>query len=265
VNYALQTNCPVAPHLVIPSTLQNIFLWITIVFASGVAITAVTISLKDKSAVPVLLVVGAFAAILLEPIVTFLGHAVHPKEGQIMMFETMGRAIPWHIALGYTAGFGIFYLILYMKHRDGSLTTKSIWKITSVTALCYYIGEAYPVEHGLWAYYEYQPLWIWKGTAPLTWSILNSTCMLTSATLMFIVLPYLKGAAQLLLVPLAVSGAFMGHMGAGFPMYNAMNADLPHWVIELAGASSVGMALVIVWVCSLLLTRPFVPDLVGNR
>jgi hypothetical protein len=111
-----------------------------------------------------------------------------------------------------------------------------------------------PVEHGLWVYCDYQPLWVWKGTAPPVWSVLNATCMLTSATLMLVALPYLKGAAQLLLVPLAASGAYMGHMGAGFPMYNAMNANVPHWVIDLAGAISIGMAMAIIWICTIVLT-----------
>lgn len=251
----LTVDFPVPPELVIPATLQNVFLSITIVLAAAVTCVAAVMSVKRRSAVPLLMVVGALAAILMEPVVTFLGHAVHPKAGQIIMFETVNRAIPWHIGLGYMAGFGIFYLILYSKFVAGTLTAGTIWKTTLVTALCYFLGEAIPVQQGLWAYYEYQPLWLWKGTAPPTWNILNATCMLTSTTLMFIALPHLKGIAQLLLVPLAVAGAYMGHMGAGFPMYNAMNASLPSWAIELSGIASVGMALVIVWICSLVLIQ----------
>jgi len=245
---------PVAPELVIPATLQCVFLWITIVLAVVVTGVAARMSVKRATVVPLLMVFGGLAAILMEPVVTFLGHAVHPQTGQIVMFETVGRAIPWHIGLGYMAGFGIFYLILYSKFVAGTLTVGAIWKTVLITALCYYLGEAIPVEKGLWAYYEYQPLWVWKGTAPPTWSILNATSMLTSATLMFVALPHLKGLAQLLLVPLAIAGAYMGHMGAGFPMYNAMNADVPSWVIELSGVATVGMALLIVWICSLVLT-----------
>lgn len=243
-----------APNPPIPHTLQYVFLCITIVLSAAVTIAAAMISRRRKSAAPLLLVLGGFAAILMEPVVTFLGHAVHPKIGQIMMFEAVGRAIPWHVALGYMAAFGVFYLILYSRLVSGAINAKLVWKVTIITVLCYYVGEAYPVEHGLWVYYGYQPLWFWRGTAPPTWSVLNATSMLTSATLMLIALPYLKGVAQLLLVPLAISGAYMGHMGAGFPMYTAMNADVPHWVMDLSGVASIGMALLIVWICALLLT-----------
>jgi len=251
----LTVNFPVPPELVIPATLQDIFLYATIAAAAVVTGVALRMSIRRHSAVPLLMVIGGLAAILMEPVVTYLGHAVHPKAGQIIMFEAVNRAIPWHIGLGYMAGFGIFYLLLYTKHVAGTLTAATIWKTVLITALCYCLGEAIPVSNGLWAYYDYQPLWWWHGTAPPTWNILNATCMLTSTTLMLVALPHLKGIAQLLLVPLAVAGAYMGHMGAGFPMYNAMNTDLPHWAIELSGVATVAMALVIVWVCSLVLTR----------
>jgi hypothetical protein len=245
---------PATPVIEINESLQFIFLWITVVLCVVVTGVSVGFSIRYKSAVPVLMVLGGLAAILMEPVVTMLGHAVHPQLGQIQMFESVDRHIPWHIALGYMAGFGILYLILFAKQAAGTLTSPSIWKIFLVTALCYYLGEAYPVEHGLWGYFGYQPLWIWKGTAPPTWSILNATCMLTSATLMLKMIPYLKGIFQLLLIPLAVAGAFMGHMGAGFPMYNAMNSAAPHWLMEASGLASIGMALLLVWVCTLLLT-----------
>jgi hypothetical protein len=181
-----------------------------------------------------------------------LGHGIHPKIGQITLFETVDRAIPWHIALGYMAAFGIFYLLVYLKHAAGTLTPPVLWKISLTAALCFYVGEAYPVEHGLWAYYDYQPLWIWKGTAPPTWSLLNATSMLTSATLMILMIPHLKGVAKIILIPLAVSGAFMGHLGAGFAMYNAMNSAMPEWVVQASGVVTVGMALLLIWICTLL-------------
>lgn len=251
----MSVDFPVPPDVAIPEQLQLIFLWLTIIAALAVTGWAARMSLQRKTAVPLLMVFGGLASIIMEPVVTFLGHAVHPEPGQIMMFKTAARAIPWHIGLGYMAGFGIFYLWLYARHTAGTLDAASIWKGVAITAVCYSIGEAYPVSHGLWVYYDYQPLQWWSGTAPLTWNILNATCMLTSATLMFIALPHLRGVAQLLLIPLAASGAYMGHMGAGFPMYNLMNTPLPPWAIELSGVASVAMAAVIVWVCTLLLTH----------
>jgi hypothetical protein len=238
------------PAATMPLALQLVFLWLTAAAALVVLGWSLLIAVRQRSAAPVLMIVGGFAAILMEPVVTFLGRAIHPAPGQIMLFATVNRAIPWHIALGYTAGFGLFYLLIYNRFVRGELTTGFIWKTVVITAVCYFVGEAYPVSNGLWIYYGHQPLRIWSGTAPLTWNWLNAGCMLTSTTLMLLALPKLRGTALLLLVPLAVAGAYMGHMGAGFPMYNAMNSGLPVWALELSGAASLAMVLVIVWLCS---------------
>lgn len=251
----LKVNFPVPPEATTPQGLQEFFLYATIFAVIGVLIAALIMARRYRSAVPVLMVAAGFAAILLEPIVTFLGHAIHPAPGQIMLFQAVDRAIPWHIALGYTAGFGIFYLTLYPKMLANSMTSAGIWKICGITAVCYFIGEAYPVSHGLWVYYDHQPLWLWHGTAPITWNALNTCCMLMGATLMYVSLPYLKGWRQLLIVPMGPMGALMGHTGAGFPMFNAMNTDGPIWLIELSGVATLLMAGLLIWICTILLTR----------
>lgn len=252
---ALAVNWPVPPDAATPQGLQMIFLVATIVATAAVFVWSLVLARQYRSAIPVLMVVAGFAAILLETIVTFLGHAIHPAPGQIMLFEAVGRAIPWHIALGYTAGFGVFYLTCYPKMVAQSFTPAFVWKACFITAACYFVGEAYPVSHGLWIYYDYQPMRIWNGTAALTWNFLNTACMLMGATLMAVTLPYLKGIKQLLIIPMGPMGALMGHMGAGFPMYNAMNTDWPHWAIEISGAMSVALAIMIFWICTILLTR----------
>lgn len=247
---------PVAPETVIPAQLQMVFLWLTIIAVAVITLAALRMSLRDRSAVPVLMVVGGFTAIVLEPIVTFLGHAVHPAAGQIMLFEAVQRAIPWHIALGYSAGFGLYYLLLYPKMRANTITPALLWKTTFVTALCYFLGEAYPVSNGLWIYYGHQPLRIWHGTAPLTWNFLNAACMLMGAALIHVTLPYLRGLKQLLVLVLAPVGALMGHMGAGWPMYTVMNLpNAPVWLVEASGVATVALVFLIVWICSLLMTR----------
>jgi hypothetical protein len=256
MNNIISVPYPIPPVTVIPEPLQTILLSGAGIGALVVALVAIVMGMKRRTAVPLLMVLGGFTSIIMEPVVTFLGHAVHPAEGQIMLFETANRAIPWHIALGYCAGFGIFYLILYGDFMAGKLTSAKIWKVCLITAACYFIGEAYPVSHGLWIYYDYQPMQIWHGTAPLTWNFLNACCMMMSATVIFIALPYLKSLpSQLLILLLAPVGAYMGHMGAGFPMYNAMNSTLPSWAIEVSGALSIFLALVVIWLCSIVLQR----------
>lgn len=245
-----------APQTVIPEPLQTIFLWATIIATAVILVWSLLIAKKYRSAVPVLMVGGGFTAIVLEPIVTYLGHAVHPVAGQIVSFTAVERAIPWHITLGYTAGFGLYYLLLYPKMVAGTVTASLLWKTTFVTALCYFLGEAYPVSNGLWIYYDHQPLHLWKGTAPLVWNFLNAACMLMGAALIHLLLPQLTGIKQLLVLVLAPMGALMGHMGAGWPMYNVMNTHAPGWMIEASGVMVILQVFLIVWICSAIMTRP---------
>jgi hypothetical protein len=254
MNNTLSVPWPIPPEVAMPEPLQTIFLWLTIVAAVAILVIAGFMSVKRRSAVPVLMALGGFTSIIMESVVTFLGHAVHPPSGQIMLFEAASRAIPWHIALGYMAGFGLFYLTLYPAFVEGRLRSAQIWKTCLITAALYFVGEAYPVSHGLWVYYDYQPMQIWHGTAPLTWNFLNACCMMVSATVIFVALPYLKNLlSQLSILLLAPVGAYMGHMGAGFPMYNAMNSTLPTWAIEISGALSIVLALVLIWLCDVVL------------
>ena len=254
MNNIISVPWPIPPEATIPEPLQTIVLSLAAIGAATILVFGVIMAFKRRSAVPVLMVLGGFTSIMMETVVTYLGHAIHPVSGQIMLFEMAGRAIPWHIALGYMAGFGLFYLCLYPAFVEGRLQSQQIWMTCLITAACYFVGEAYPVSHGLWIYYDYQPMWLWHGTAPLTWNFLNACCMMVSATVIFVALPYLKTLpSQLLILLLAPAGAYMGHMGAGFPMYNAMNSTLPHWVIEVSGALSIFLALVIIWLCSVVL------------
>jgi hypothetical protein len=243
----IAVNFPVPPDAVMPEPLQFIFLVLTAVAAAVVLAWSFQLAFKYKSPVPVMMAVGGFVAIIMETVVTFLGHAIHPEPGQIQFFKAVNRAIPWHIALGYMAGFGIFYLYMYSKLQRGELGTGTIWKSAIISAVGYFVGEAYFVSNGLWVYYDYQPLHIWKGTAPLTWNWLNTACMFTGFTLMYYMSQYLKGVGSVILPALAASGAYVGHMGAGFPMYNAMNTDWPVWVLELSGVASIAFAVLYIW------------------
>src|SRR5690606_19888571 len=89
--------------------------------------------------------------------------------------------------------------------------------------------------------------------APLTFTILNSCSDVVSATVLYVAFTRLRGIQLLALIPLAAIGTTMAHMGAGLPTYNVMNTDWPVWAIELAGVGSVLLALLVVWMCTVVI------------
>ena len=253
----LVVNFPVAPPTVMPEPLQTIFLWITAVAAVAVLLFSCKMARSYHSAVPVLMVLAGGAAIPLESLVGLLGHVVHPVEGSIRMYEAYTRVIPWHMFFAYVAAFGAVYLILYPRMVNNDATPKFIWTICGVSVVLYILVEIYPVSAGLWVYYDDQPLWLWKGMAPLTWSFMNTACEITGAALMCLLLPYLTGWKQLLIIPLGPVGALMGHLGSGWPMYSIINssAHSSDLLVQLSGIATVAMAIMVMWLSVVIFTR----------
>jgi hypothetical protein len=245
---------PQAPFdAVMPAAAQEIVLWIAIVALGIFSVIAVLQSIKHRTALPVLFLVAGFVTILLETLVTHMGHAIHPEIGQINLFKAADRAIPWHIALIYSFYFGGVYMFMFSRIREGTFTREFVWKSFLFTCCLAYAIEIVPVHIGLWVYYDPQALWLWKGGMPLFWTFVNAGCIYMGLTLIKLFYPILKGWKQLLVIPLSAMGAQMGHFGAGFPFYNAANSAASPMIVELSGLASVGLALLIMVFCSRML------------
>lgn len=242
-----------APPLNMPEPLQIIFLYATIGVTLLYFIFCVVISVRRQTAMPLLLMLAGFCSIPMESIVTYLGHAEHPQGGNIALFHAVDRFIPWHIALGYTVAFGLFNLLIWQKVEDGSITRLYIWISCIITVLCYQIAEIAGVSGKLWVYYDPQPVWLLHFTAPLTWSFLNAACMVMSIGLIVFLLPFLTGIKRLLIPVLGPVGALMGHMGAGWPMYNIINSDASPLVMQLSGVAAIVLSVLVWWTASLLI------------
>ncbi len=253
-----------APYLTMPEPLQKIFLVAAALAVAGFFIYSVMLSKKLHSSIPMLLVVAGFCAIPMETIVTYLGHAVHPQVGNIALFSAVDRIIPWHIALGYTVGFGLLYLLLWLRFIAGKITPLYIYTSCVITVLSYQVFETAGVSTGLWAYYDPQPVWLLHFTAPLTWSFLNAASMVWPAALIIFLLPYLTGVKRVLIPVLSPVGAYMGHMGAGWPMYNIMNSGASPLVMQLSGVAAILLA-VFIWWLAVLLIMVRLPDVADAR
>ena len=254
---AASSDYPSAPiDAVMPAATQQVTLWIAIVALTCFVLYAAWKSAQQKSALPLLYFIAGFCTILLEPLVTHMGHAVHPEIGQISLFKTADRAIPWHIALIYSFYFGAVYLFLMPRLIKPDVSSGFIWKAYFTICALAYVIEIVPVHLGLWVYYDKQALWLWKGGMPLFWTFVNAACIFFPMALMKLMYASLTGIKQLLVIPLSVMGANMAHFGAGVPFYNATNSDASSALVELSGLTSVALALLIVHICVCIIVRP---------
>jgi hypothetical protein len=242
-----------APVLTMPEPLQTIFLYATIAITALFVAYGARLSLRRHSSVPLLLILAGFCAIAMETVVTYLGHAEHPVIGNITLFRAVDRSIPWHIALGYTVAFGLLNILVWLKLENRTINPRYIYAACIITVLCYQVGETAGVSTGLWVYFQPQPVWLLHFTAPLPWSFLNAACMIMSTALIMFLLPHLAGFKRLLIPVLGPVGAFMGHMGAGWPMYNVINSAAPWWAMQLSGVAAILLSVVVWWFAALLI------------
>lgn len=210
---------------------------------------AVVLASRERSALPLLFILGALLTIFLEPVVDLLGNAVHPQIGQYHLLTTNGHPVPWAVLIGYVWYFAAAPLLGWRLMLERRLTQAMVWKAFAVVAVTAAIVEQIPLHFGVWHYYGEQPLKI--GYMPVWWIVANTTAVIVPFLLIYKLFPRLTGLRQWLVVGLIPSGAFMGHAAAGWPMYNILGTQTEVIApVLLVGASvaSIALALMTVWI-----------------
>jgi len=254
--YTIETNYPGPPvDAVLPAGPHEVILWITLAVLAACLLIALKVSLREKTALPVLFLLAGFCTIPLESLVCHLGHAWHPVIGQNTLYTSYGVSVPVYIALIYSFYFGGAYLAMYSRLQGKQpFTAAWVWKAYFVTCALAYLIEVVPLQLGMWIYYDKQALWLWHGGMPLFWTFVNAACIFGGLTLIRFFMPVLRGWKQILVVLLSPVGVIMVHLGTGFPFYMATNSDASQSMVELGGAVSVALALLMVAACTRVLT-----------
>lgn len=247
---------PLAPFdAVMPAQAQSIMLGLVVAALIVTVLVGMRLALTHRSWLPICMIVGGFLCAFMEPLITNLGHVIHPEIGQLVAFKTADRAIPLHIVLIYPVYFCAAFFPMYSRITGQGFTRAYVWRAYLITCALAYLLEIVPVSIGLWVYYDQQALWVWESGMPLFWTFVNACCVLVPVTLLKVFGPVLHGPRVLLAIPLIPAGGFMGHFGAGFLYYNIVNSPAAPWLVNLAGLASVLIAFLLVWLCSLMLER----------
>jgi hypothetical protein len=234
--------------LIMPATAQ---LWTTTLYGIGALIfilLALYLAWRERSALPVLMILGAALTIYLEPVVDVLGNAVHPQIGQFNLLTTNGHPVPWAVLIGYLWYFAAPPLLAYRVLQQQIMTRRLIWGAFASVVTGAALVEQIPLHFGVWVYYGEQLPKI--GYMPIWWIFANTAAVLVPFILLYKLFPTLAGLRQLLVIPLMPCGAFMGHAAAGWPMYNLLGTDtatLPAAALYLGSLATALLALMTVW------------------
>lgn len=250
--------------LIMPATAQ---LWTTLIYGVGALLfvfLAIRLALRERSVLPLLMILGAALTVYLEPVVDVLGNAVHPQMGQFNLLTTNGHPVPWAVLVGYLWYFAACPLLCYSMLKQRTLSQRFVWGAFASVVGGAAVVEQIPLHFGVWVYYGEQLPKL--GFMPIWWIFANAAAVLVPFILIYKLFPMLSGHRQWLLVPLMPSGAFMGHAAAGWPMYNLLGTDttaLPDIALYLGTLSTVALSLLMVWLLMVVTDIPLRSVLAG--
>ena len=233
----------------------------------GAIIWGMQRSIKTKSAIPICLALTGIPCVFAELNLDVMGAVIYPSNPDSVLFTLMGRHMGWFIIAAWSAYGGLFALASYLIFSRPQLPTRFIW--LGFAMVC--VGQTFFEEllshfNGIYYYYGNQPL---TPISQFPWWIIFPTsggvCFLSALTYRFNA--SLKGWRALGLVVCAPF-TFCGFMGfVSLPAWIAVNSELPHWVNNVLGLSTVIAGLIaFAMTMKLILQRdPLQPDGIGKR
>jgi len=209
-------------ELIMPHAWDMGFLIFSASVCAGFVVFGLWKLVTKREPLMLLLLLGALAGEMLEPICDLLGMAYHPEIGQMVGFTTLGRNIPLWLVFCYPWYFAAFSYRLITWEARGELTPKGYWQAFGVAAFFCFTIEIFPVKAVLWQYFGPQPL-MFSGM-PLMWYIVNPTSDIATAGFLTLALRNLSGWSRwpiLFLMPMCIVGF---HTGGFAPVYISENA-----------------------------------------
>jgi hypothetical protein len=203
-----------------------------------------------RTLLPMMILLGGVFMSLIEPVVDHNGLCWFPTQGQWRVYTAAGVAQPIWLIMAYLWFFGGQSMVVW-RLLDRGMAAAKLWTVAAVI-----IGVDIALEHpglymNLFLYYGHQPFAFTR--YPLWWGFVNGTSPIVAATIVYKLAPRMKGwlvAAPLLLLPMA-DGA--NNAATAWPVWDTITTSLPAWVVWLAGLATLGLCVVVLYLCTLLL------------
>lgn len=219
-------------------------------FVLGAALCARD-GLRRRSALPLVMLASGLLAVGCEPVVDNLGAVWYPTDNPMVSYTAMGVPQPLFLQLGYPLFWGAITYLWFRLLADGRATVWPLFLGVLLFDLFVEVLGVWVLDVGI--YYGPAPYRVLG--FPLWWAPVNAAVSVVGAVALLHATPHLRGARQLLLLPLAPA-AFLGtHAVCAWPVWFTMHSDVPQvarWV-----AATVTMGLVALLMAALAaLPRP---------
>jgi hypothetical protein len=246
---AVLTEIPNPPiEMRTPETADAIFSVLMIALALAAVLAGLVYWRRQRSPLPLLIVLGGACAMLIEPIVDVLGGCWWPRVGGWKAFTLFDTPVPvWAAAchFWYVGG----QALITWKVLSRNPTRRSVWQLWVAFMAADLALEVPATLIHIYKYYGHQPLSV--GGLPLWWLPVNGSMALVAGVLVWRTAPLLRGASLLLAIPLVVMGDSLANGAAGWPAWLALHSNWPQPVAHVAGVVCYGMAALLIWGVSL--------------
>jgi hypothetical protein len=200
-------------------------------------------AVRSRSAIPLLALLGGVLALPIEPFWDVNVDFTFAANSHPIALTAFGRQIPLYLAFVYPAfiGWGSMLVHRLIRKRIG---VRRLLALPLVFLVADAAIEIAGIRLRLWSYYGPQPLTI--ASWPLLFGALNGAIPLVGGAMLAALEGRLAGWRRPLLA-LVVPSAYVGvYAVAGWPMWVALNADVPRWVDWLAAGAAVGISAIVV-------------------
>lgn len=200
-------------------------------------------ALRKRDAVPLMMYLGGLFLSVNDPLYNHLFHIRYADNIPGPAFVGFGIATPGFMPMAY-AGFSILGYWVYLAFRHG-VTRMQIGLMWVGIYLIDVLFEGVPAALGSFTFDGAQPFEFAHWGYYLGW--INATGFMSIGWLLMFMLPKLEGwqKSMLLTVPM------IGHIGAGFcvswPIFIALNWEIPTWAAWLLATFSLGLSLLFTW------------------
>lgn len=224
-------------------TIFMIFVHIPWVVLFGYALHAL---IRHHSPVPLLFLAGGVFATFFEPIVDVLGMCFFPRDGQWIGLTSFDRPVPIFMWAVYSWFVGGQAFLWWRSMRRGTLTRGMVWRMWLLTWVVNAVLETPGLLMKVYTYYGKQPFDFWG--FPLWWPAVNATMPLVAAYAAYRLWPHLTGWRVLAIIPIVPMADGLANGAIAWPIWTALNTGAGYVVTYLAGAVTIGLGCLVVWV-----------------
>ncbi|QZT59882.1 hypothetical protein JN084_08650 [Mycolicibacterium austroafricanum] len=208
--------------------------------AAVVFVWVVSLARRERTIWPLCVMVSGTLACLMEPLFDHLYGLWFLEEGQWNLYTTFGSAQPVWVPAAYLTFYGgaTVFIARYLQRHP---TMQAVWRMYAFIVVMAIVAEmTYVSILGVYTYQDSQPFVVFG--YPIFLGFTNAMSALVSGILVYRLVPMLRGAGYLSLIPLVPMAFAAGLFGSGILYLSIRHGieDPPMWLVHLAALTVVG-------------------------